>query len=64
MKSYKGRQTIKQLEKRKGGYLYLKLDSEIINQFSKKRATRMICTIDQKVSYRCGLNHLGDASEA
>ncbi|MGY3795133.1 YdeI/OmpD-associated family protein [uncultured Aquimarina sp.] len=62
MKSYSGEQTIKQLEKRKGGYFYLKIDSEIINQFSRKRATRMICTIDNIVSYRCGLNHLGDGN--
>ncbi len=62
MKTHQGIQTIKQLEKRKGGYYYLKIDSEIINQFSKKRATRMICTIDDKISYRCGLNHLGDGN--
>lgn len=62
MKTHQGIQTIKQLEKRKGGCFYLKLDSEIINQFSNKRATRMICTIDKKVSYRCGLNHLGDGN--
>lgn len=62
MKNYKGTQTIKQLEKRKGGYFYLKFDAEIINQFEKKRATRMICTIDDAVSYRCGLNHLGDGN--
>ncbi len=62
MKTFQGKQTIKQLEKRKGGYYYLKLDSEIINQFSKKRATRIICTIDANVSYRCGLNHLGDGN--
>jgi hypothetical protein len=37
MKTHKGIQTIKQLEKRKGGYYYLKLESEIINQFSTIR---------------------------
>ena len=62
MKSYEGAQTVKQLEKRKGGYFYLKIDSEIVNQFSKKKATRMICTLDHNVSYRCGLNHLGDGN--
>ena len=62
MKSYRGEQTIKQLEKRKGGYFYLKIDAAIINQFSRKRATRMICTLDGNVSYRCGLNHLGDGN--
>ena len=62
MKEFTGQQTIKQLEKRKGGYFYLKIDSEIINQFRRKRATRMICTLEAKVSYRCGLNHLGDGN--
>ncbi|MEM9078755.1 MAG: YdeI/OmpD-associated family protein [Bacteroidota bacterium] len=62
MESYQGKQSIKQLEKRKGGYFYLKMDSEIIEQFSRKRATRLICTIDNNVSYRCGLNHLGDGN--
>ena len=40
----------------------MKIDSDIINEFSRKRATRMICSIDQEVSYRCGLNHLGDGN--
>ena len=62
MKTYQGIETLRQLEKRKGGYYYLKLDSGIINNFSKKRATRMICTLDDQVSYRCGLNHLGDGN--
>ena len=62
MKSHQGQQAIKQLEKRKGGYFYLKINAEIINQFSKKRATRMICTINDQISYRCGLNHLGDGN--
>lgn len=62
MKTYQGIETLRQLKKRKGGYYYLKLDSEIINSFSKKRATRMICTLDDQVSYRCGLNHLGDGN--
>jgi hypothetical protein len=62
MTSYQEKQKIKQLEKRKGGYFYLKIDSDIINQFRKKRATRIICTIDNVVSYRCGLNHLGDGN--
>ncbi|MEM8906591.1 MAG: YdeI/OmpD-associated family protein [Bacteroidota bacterium] len=60
IQKYESEQLIKQLEKRKGGYFYLRIDAEVVNQFEKKRATRLICTIDDKVSYRCGLNHLGD----
>lgn len=37
MKKFSGKQSIKQLEKRKGGYFYLKIDSKIISQFSKKK---------------------------
>jgi len=62
MTSYQEKQSIKQLEKRKGGYFYLKIDSAIISEFSRKRATRLICTIDYVVSYRCGLNHFGDGN--
>lgn len=62
MKEYRGQQSIKRLEKRKGGYYYLKIDSGIVDQFRRKRSTRMICTIDGEVNYRCGLNHLGDGN--
>ncbi|MEL6925343.1 MAG: DUF1905 domain-containing protein [Bacteroidota bacterium] len=55
-------QHIGQLEKRKGGYYYLTIDADTVNQFEKKRHTRLVCTIDHKVSYSCGLNHLGDGN--
>ncbi len=62
MDSYRAKQAIKQLEKRKGGYFYLKIDAKIVNQFEHKRSTRVICTLDDNVTYRCGLNHLGDGN--
>ncbi|MEM1336415.1 MAG: DUF1905 domain-containing protein [Bacteroidota bacterium] len=62
MTLYKGQQIINQLEKRKGGYFYLRVGAEIVAQFPRKRATRMICTLDNTMSYRCGLNHLGDGN--
>lgn len=55
-------QPIRQLEKRKGGYFYLQVDAGIIHQFEKKRHTRLVCTLDGRVSYSCGLNHLGDGN--
>ena len=55
-------QRIQQLEKRKGGYYYLQIDADVVNQFDKKRATRLKCTLDQKLSFSCGLNHLGDGN--
>ena len=62
MNPYSGNQTIKQLEKRKGGYFFIKLDSTIVQKLSKKNRTRIICTIDKNISIRCGLNHLGDGN--
>lgn len=62
MKKYKSEQIVGQLEKRKGGYYFLKVDAEIVNQFEKKRQTRLICKLDNKISFQCGLNHLGDGN--
>jgi hypothetical protein len=62
MKKYKGEQIIGQLEKRKGGYFFLKIDAAIVNRFEKKRHTRLICKLDNKLSFQCGLNHLGDGN--
>ncbi|MBB3697637.1 YdeI/OmpD-associated family protein [Flammeovirga yaeyamensis] len=58
--TYSAEQIISQLDKRKGGYFYIKLDADIINQFEQKKKTRLICTLDNKLTIRCGLNHLGD----
>lgn len=59
---YKSKQIIGQLEKRKGGYFFIKVDAEIVNQYEKKRQTRLICKLDNKLSFQCGLNHLGDGN--
>ena len=53
-------QPIRQLEKQKGGYFYLKINADIVNKYEKQRAARLKCVIGQKVSYSCGLNHFGD----
>ncbi|HAS45333.1 MAG TPA: DUF1905 domain-containing protein [Microscillaceae bacterium] len=55
-------QSLGQLEKRKGGYFFLKIEAQIIAQFEKKRHTRLVCEIDDIVKYSCGLNHLGDGN--
>ncbi|MEO0899118.1 MAG: YdeI/OmpD-associated family protein [Bacteroidota bacterium] len=62
MKEYQAEQTIGQLEKRKGGYFFLKIEAEIVNQFENKRKTRLICRLDDQLDFRCGLNHLGDGN--
>lgn len=62
MKSFKDEQVIGQLEKRKGGYFYLTISADIVNQFKNKRLTRFLCTLDKKLTFQCGLNHLGDGN--
>jgi hypothetical protein len=62
MQSYQDEQVIDQLEKRKGGYFYLTIPAEVVNQFENKRHTRLICTINEHFSFQCGLNHLGDGN--
>jgi hypothetical protein len=59
---HEGEQAIGQLEKIKGGYFYLTIEATIINQFERKRHTRLVCHLDEKISYQCGLNHLGDGN--
>jgi len=62
MPRLKFQQNIGQLEKKRGGYFYLKIDKSTVEKFEKKRATRFICEIDKVVQYSCGLNHYGDGS--
>lgn len=59
---FSDQQSIGQLEKRKGGYFYLTLSTETVNGFQNKRNTRLLCTLDQQLTFQCGLNHLGDGN--
>jgi hypothetical protein len=60
--SYSEEQFICQLEKRKGGYFYITISADVVNQFKNRRLTRFLCTIDKKLTFQCGLNHLGDGN--
>ncbi len=62
MQIFQDEQIIDQLEKRKGGYFYLTIPAEVIKQFEQKRQTRLLCTIEEKYTFQCGLNHLGDGN--
>jgi hypothetical protein len=62
MQTFQDEQVVDQLEKRKGGYFYLTIPAEVVNQFDNKRHTRLICTINEHFSFQCGLNHLGDGN--
>lgn len=62
LKDFKFSDTIQQLEKKRGGYYYIRIDRNWVDQLSRKNKTRLICKIDGKVEYQCGLNHLGDGN--
>jgi hypothetical protein len=62
MKTFNSHQIIGQLEKKKGGYFFLKIDADIVNQFQNKRHTRFLCTLEDRLTFQCGLNHLGDGN--
>ncbi len=53
---------IQQLEKRKGGYYYLVVEAGTVNLFERKKSTRLICSVKDKLKFPCGLNHLGDGN--
>ncbi len=57
---FEGELPIERLDERKGGYFFLRINAGTVEQLSKKRATRLICTLDKTLSYQCGLNHLGN----
>ncbi len=54
--THKGTQPLQ----KRGSYYHLEVKADVVNQWEKKRATRLICTIDDHVTLRCGLNHLGN----
>ncbi len=62
MKVMNGEQIVEQLEKRKGGYFILKVDSESVKQLRNQNKTRLICQLEHKISFQCGLNHYGDGN--
>lgn len=59
---YSEKQVIGQLEKRKGGYFYLTISADIVSQYKNKRYTRFLCTLEDSLTFQCGLNHLGDGN--
>ncbi|MCF2443937.1 YdeI/OmpD-associated family protein [Dyadobacter sp. CY345] len=62
MNVFADEQVIGQLEKRKGGYFYLIVPADAVDKLKNKRLTRLLCTVDKKLTFQCGLNHLGDGN--
>ena len=62
MSDFTFEQVLDQLEKRKGGYYYFHIDPQTVEQLPRKKATRLLCTVEDQITYSCGLNHTGDGS--
>jgi hypothetical protein len=62
LKKYKAEATIELLEPRKGGYYFIRILAEMVDKFTSKKQTRLICAIDKTLTFQCGLNHLGDGN--
>ncbi len=62
MSLFEGQKVVGQLEKRRGGYFYVDVAATLVQTFPQQRKTRLLCTLDQTLTYPCGLNHLGDGN--
>jgi hypothetical protein len=40
----------------------LVVEAETVNLFERKKAARLICSVEDKLKFPCGLNHLGDGN--
>lgn len=60
MKTFKFKQTVQKLSENKGSYYFLRIPAEVVEQFEKKQSSRLLCNIEDKVSYSCALNRHSD----
>ncbi len=60
MGKFRFTQAVQKLSPNKGAYYFLKVDAEIVNHFDKKGKTRLLCNLEDSISFSCGLNHFGD----
>lgn len=59
---FKEHKTIGQLPANRGAYYYIELEKAFVESLPRKKSTRLICTINDDVILRCGLNHMGDGN--
>jgi len=62
IEKYSDTQRIKQLEKRRGSYFHVVIPKEVVKGFPLGRKSRFICTMENELSFQCGLNHYGDGN--
>ncbi|WNJ17094.1 DUF1905 domain-containing protein [Pontibacter sp. G13] len=60
MDHFQARLILSKLAPRKGGYHHLVIPHEVVDQFPRGKKTRVICTLNESLSYACGFNHLGN----
>lgn len=60
MKPYKGKQVLQKLDERKGAYYYIHVPAAVVAKMPEQKRTRLLCTVDGSISYRCELNHMCD----
>lgn len=58
--TFKGTQLLQKLSPKRGSYYYIKIPSKVVETYAKGRQTRLLCTLENEISYSCGLNHFGD----
>ena len=54
--------TIKKLEPRKGGYLYVGIGKSEVVRFQLQHRTRLLCTLENALSFPCAFLSKGDGS--
>lgn len=62
MTEFTNRQPVRQLGRDRGGYYHVVVPATVVDEFPKKRKTRFLCTLEDQLTYPCGLNHLGDGN--
>lgn len=58
--SFKSR--IETLPANRNGYAYFEVSKLIVEKLPEKHKTRVICEIDQTLSFQCGFSHLGNGN--
>ncbi len=59
---FSDKQLIMKLDASKGGYFYMKIPKEAVEVLPNGKSTRIICSFNDGMEIRCGLNHYGDGN--
>jgi len=59
---FEDQQRILQFDAHRGGYGYVIVPAYGVGTLPEGKKTRLLCTVDGKFTFQCGLNHLGDGN--